>query len=71
MNTCRWGSVPAMAAVAVMLLSSCDPKIPHEIAGREDCLACHGVGGTKPYPAWHAKRAFTDEKCLKCHETNA
>jgi nitrate/TMAO reductase-like tetraheme cytochrome c subunit len=44
------------------------PKaIPHELAGREDCLLCHNPdSGVKPAPADHAGR--TDDQCQMCHK---
>ena len=42
------------------------PAIPHELAGREACLACHGEGGLKPVPADHAGR--TNDTCQTCHQ---
>jgi predicted CXXCH cytochrome family protein len=42
------------------------PQIPHAVAGRDDCLACHNpVGGLKPAPADHAGR--TNDVCQTCH----
>jgi len=41
--------------------------IPHTLEGRRDqCLACHGEGGFKPYPADHVGRATGT--CLLCHK---
>jgi hypothetical protein len=42
---------------------------PHPVAGREDCLLCHGegIGLAARVPADHAGR--TDETCLLCHST--
>lgn len=43
------------------------PSIPHELAGREDCLLCHNpAGGIKPAPPDHAGRA--NESCQMCHK---
>jgi nitrate/TMAO reductase-like tetraheme cytochrome c subunit len=41
-------------------------KVPHPVAGREDCLACHGAGGIRPFPADHAGRP--NNICVGCHE---
>ncbi len=42
-------------------------SIPHELAGREDCLLCHNpAGGVKPAPPDHAGR--TNEACQMCHK---
>ena len=46
------------------------PRIPHEIAGRDDCLVCHNpAGGLKPAPADHAGR--TKDVCQTCHKPAA
>jgi hypothetical protein len=42
------------------------PKIPHNVQGREDCLACHGVRGIANLPPNHANRPV--ELCLGCHK---
>jgi len=41
------------------------PSIPHNIEGRQDCLACHGVKGIADFPPNHAGRPV--ELCLGCH----
>ncbi|MCX7670953.1 MAG: hypothetical protein N2439_12885, partial [Anaerolineae bacterium] len=44
------------------------PKvIPHDLAGRENCLMCHNPeGGLKPAPKDHAGR--TNDSCQMCHK---
>jgi nitrate/TMAO reductase-like tetraheme cytochrome c subunit len=43
------------------------PAIPHELAGRDNCLVCHSPdGGMKPAPANHAGR--TVDTCQTCHK---
>jgi cytochrome b subunit of formate dehydrogenase len=39
--------------------------IPHAVAGREECLACHAAGAMRPFPADHEGR--TNVMCLACH----
>jgi hypothetical protein len=43
------------------------PVIPHDTAGREQCLMCHGgsMEGIKAIPANHKGR--TNDECLLCH----
>lgn len=41
------------------------PQVPHQIAGREDCVACHGPDGQRPMPANHEGRP--SQICLGCH----
>lgn len=38
------------------------PAVPHDTAGKEDCLSCHGSG----LPAGHA--GLTNEACVTCHK---
>lgn len=45
------------------------PAVPHPIQGRENCGACHGETGPKPYPADHAGRPVTT--CTMCHQAEA
>jgi hypothetical protein len=42
------------------------PKIPHNVQGREDCLACHGVPNIAGIPPNHANRSV--EMCVGCHK---
>jgi hypothetical protein len=43
------------------------PAIPHDLAGRDNCLVCHNPdGGMKPAPANHAGR--TTDTCQTCHK---
>jgi hypothetical protein len=42
------------------------PMIPHNVEGRQDCLACHGVKGIADIPPNHANRPV--ELCLGCHK---
>jgi hypothetical protein len=55
-----------VAASAYGLPSLQIPQVPHPTEGREDCLACHGPGGLKPFPEDHTGR--TNEMCLACHQ---
>ncbi len=43
-------------------------EIPHDLAGRDDCLQCHAEGGLKPFPPDHADR--TSDVCQSCHEAS-
>lgn len=44
------------------------PKIPHDLTGRDNCLACHGTGqgGAPIVPSDHAGR--TVDMCRTCHQ---
>jgi formate-dependent nitrite reductase cytochrome c552 subunit len=43
------------------------PSVSHEVAGRSDCLLCHGAGRLEPVPATHAGRP--NDTCLLCHKS--
>jgi hypothetical protein len=60
--------VHAGAATAVPAAGAI-PPVPHSTQGREDCVACHGAGQVKPFPADHAGR--TSDTCLGCHQVQA
>jgi mono/diheme cytochrome c family protein len=45
------------------------PAIPHTLEGHQDCVACHGLDGIKPFPADHAGR--TSDTCQACHKPAA
>jgi nitrate/TMAO reductase-like tetraheme cytochrome c subunit len=43
------------------------PAIPHDLAGRDNCVTCHNPeGGLKPAPKDHAGR--TNDTCQACHK---
>jgi hypothetical protein len=43
------------------------PAIPHEVAGREQCLMCHDpLGNVRPAPLNHQGR--TEDTCQMCHK---
>jgi hypothetical protein len=43
------------------------PGIPHLVASYEDqCVVCHGIGETSPYPQNHAD--WMEDTCLFCHQ---
>src|SRR4029450_13050376 len=46
------------------------PSIPHDLAGRSECLGCHGSGAASmpQVPAWHTERKFTNGQCTQCHQ---
>ncbi len=57
----------ATAAATATSAGSGIPLIPHDLAGRDQCLLCHAVGGPAPnVPADHAGR--TNDMCQSCHK---
>jgi hypothetical protein len=51
-----------------VILSACAPSIPHSVQAQKECTTCHGTTGTKPYPAWHATRGYSNNDCSSCHD---
>ncbi len=47
------------------------PRIPHDTAGRTQCLGCHGSGssGVPQITQFHKDYGFQNADCLKCHKT--
>jgi nitrate/TMAO reductase-like tetraheme cytochrome c subunit len=47
------------------------PAIPHDTAGRTQCLGCHGTGaaGVPQIPQFHKDYGFTNNNCLTCHKS--
>jgi hypothetical protein len=50
------------------LQSASPPAVPHDTAGREQCLLCHGgtMEGMKAAPASH--KGFDNKACTMCHK---
>ncbi len=40
-------------------------SIPHPVKGYEQCDACHGIKGMRPYSVNHL--GWSNESCIKCH----
>ncbi len=55
-------------AIPLLVLGACEPAIPHPIEGRDDCVSCHGPGGIKPYPTFHAQQGYGNADCAQCHK---
>lgn len=73
MNIRRIPAVVAVASVALVsmaaMLQDAKPMaVPHDLAGRDNCLMCHTAGAMEAVPdvpASHADRP--NETCLWCH----
>ncbi|MBI4671211.1 MAG: NapC/NirT family cytochrome c [Chloroflexi bacterium] len=46
------------------------PGIPHELAGRAECLGCHDSGAASfpQIPQFHKEQKFTNGQCTTCHQ---
>ena len=46
------------------------PAIPHDLAGRAECLGCHGSGvaSVPQVPQFHKDYQFPNTACLTCHK---
>jgi nitrate/TMAO reductase-like tetraheme cytochrome c subunit len=58
---------PAATPTSAPAPSGAAPAMTHDLAGRDNCLACHDPdGGVKPAPQDHAGRAVAT--CQTCHQ---
>ena len=48
------------------------PSVPHDTAGRTQCLGCHGSGaaGVPQVPQFHKDANLGNDKCLTCHKSS-
>lgn len=60
---CHVPSVPAGPNEPAPLAA---PPIPHQLEGMGECLLCHRIDGTVPYPANHT--SITVDLCGNCHK---
>lgn len=65
-TTCHVVGASSPAATATAGPDYGISPIPHAVAGREDCLMCHGKQGSVPVPADHEGR--TNDVCQACHQ---
>jgi len=76
---CHKPAVPATAptpvavppgAAAPSITAGGPPNIPHDTAGRTQCLGCHGSGtaGVPQILQFHKDAGFKNENCLTCHK---
>jgi hypothetical protein len=69
----KWLSVIFLIVALLLSVSACSgaKSIPHQVAGRSDCISCHGVNTANPYPQGHAQKQYANEKCTQCHQPPA
>ncbi len=71
-QSCHKPIVPAASATpAPGTTTGGPPAIPHETAGRTQCLGCHGSGasGTPQITQFHKDFGLKNDQCLTCHKT--
>ena len=59
--------VGAGAAAAQAGGTPTPPKAPHALAGRGDCLGCHGPGAKPHVTSVPADHHYADTACAACH----
>lgn len=54
-------------------LAGAPPAIPHDLAGRKECLGCHagGIASIPQIPQFHKDYGFPNTGCLTCHKVAA
>lgn len=73
---CHKPAIPAVAATPspgapTTPTAGGPPNIPHDTAGRTQCLGCHGSGaaGVSQIPQFHKDYGFGNDRCLVCHKS--
>lgn len=59
------GLILAVVTAQALVEATSPPPITHDIAGREQCLTCHGTRGVQSVPDSHT--GFTNATCTGCH----
>ncbi len=64
-------SNPAGSTSTTVSAAGGPPPIPHDTAGRTQCLGCHGSGaaGVPQVPKFHKDAGLGNDKCLACHKS--
>ncbi len=65
---CHQPTIPPTQAPGVKVAP---PPIPHNLAGRTQCLGCHasGAGSIPQIPQFHKDYEFPNTACLNCHKS--
>lgn len=69
-DLCLVCHVPAIASENKSAQAGKPPSIPHDLAGRSECLGCHASGAASPpqIPQSHKDAKFTNGQCTNCHQ---
>ena len=67
---CQVCHAPAIPPPRAETGQSGPPVTPHETAGRNECLGCHGSGDSqiRQVPKFHRDYQFGNGACLTCHQ---
>ncbi len=69
-ETCTACHQPTSPPSSATPIASGPPTIPHDLAGRSECLGCHGSGAASvpQVPQFHKDYQFQNTACLTCHK---
>lgn len=78
MNTRRFASLAGSMVLAGVVVSVAVAQVvrpnpvPHDLAGRDDCLMCHAAGAMEPVPDVTPSHAgHENNTCLWCHSPDS
>ncbi len=61
------GALTLACASAAMAQAAKAPRTPHALAGRAECLSCHGQGANEHVTAVPAAHKYANGACAACH----
>ena len=69
-DLCLSCHIPTLSSDAKSAQAGKPPSIPHDLAGRAECLGCHGSGtaNVPQIPQSHKDAKFTSGQCTNCHQ---
>lgn len=69
-DQCLACHVPTIPVPSAQPLEAGPPNVPHDLAGRGECLGCHsnGAADTPQVPQFHKDYGFSNKACLTCHK---
>ncbi|MGB8646937.1 MAG: NapC/NirT family cytochrome c [Anaerolineae bacterium] len=70
-TTCTACHPPSISPAQPAPVVTGPPSIPHDLAGRNECLGCHGSGmaSVPQVPQFHKDYQFPNTGCLNCHKS--
>jgi nitrate/TMAO reductase-like tetraheme cytochrome c subunit len=69
-DVCLACHVPTIPPEGAAAEAGTPPGIPHDLAGRTECLGCHASGAASfpQVPQSHKDQNFTNGQCTSCHQ---